>query len=58
MTLFKQEIAELIHNELVGLSKENNLEFHLKSEDIYQLLTIPPEFSFWPEQPCHVFPFA
>lgn len=54
---FKQEIAELIHNELVGLSKENNLEFHLKSEDIYQLLTIPPEFSFGQAAlPC--FPFA
>ncbi|MGY3804288.1 arginine--tRNA ligase [Pigmentibacter ruber] len=43
---FKQEIAELIYNELIIISSELNVEFQTKQEDIYKMLTIPPEFSF------------
>ncbi|WGL59576.1 arginine--tRNA ligase [Pigmentibacter sp. JX0631] len=54
---FKQEIAELIYNELIIISSELNVEFQTKQEDIYKMLTIPPEFSFGQAAlPC--FPFA
>lgn len=54
---FKQEIAELIYTELKLMSEQNTLDFNFKQEDIYQLLTIPPDFSFGQAAlPC--FPFA
>lgn len=54
---FKKEISDLIHFELVTISKELNLEFNLKEIDIYNMLTVPPEFSFGQAAlPC--FPFA
>ncbi|WP_397600330.1 arginine--tRNA ligase [Silvanigrella sp.] len=54
---FKKEISDLIHHELLGMSKELNLEFSLKGIDIYNMLTVPPDFSFGQAAlPC--FPFA
>lgn len=43
---FKKEISEIVHNELKQMSKEWTLEFSLSTHDIYNMLTVPPDFSF------------
>jgi arginyl-tRNA synthetase len=54
---FKNEISKIVHNELKAMSKELGIEFSLKIRDIYNLLTVPPDFSFGQAAlPC--FPFA
>jgi arginyl-tRNA synthetase len=54
---FKNEISELVQKELKQISKELGIEFSLNSNDIYNMLTIPPDFTFGQAAlPC--FPFA
>ena len=54
---FKNEISEIVYNELKNMSKELGTDFSLKTSDIYNLLTVPPDFSFGQAAlPC--FPFA
>ncbi len=54
---FKNEISELVYNELKLMSKELGIEFSLNTNDIYNMLTVPPDFSFGQAAlPC--FPFA
>ncbi len=54
---FKNEISELVCKELKWKSKELGIEFSFNTKDIYNMLTVPPDFSFGQAAlPC--FPFA
>lgn len=43
---FKIEISTILHAELKNMGIKLGYEFSMNSQDIYNMLTIPPEFSF------------
>ncbi|APJ03533.1 arginine--tRNA ligase [Silvanigrella aquatica] len=54
---FKNEIAKIVYQELMNISQNFSIAFSLKEHEIYNLLTVPPDFSLGQAAlPC--FPFA